>query len=301
MASTDSPLKRLVSTFITDFAAWLLKAQVREARPLNIELPGETLAVDQVFRVVLADGRQVILHIEFQGRRSYPPMPWRMLEYISRLAGAYRLELLSVVFYVGRGAGADDTGHHQVQSPTGSVTLLWQYEVIRLWQMPAEDLLALDSPALLALVGQTQVAQPEVVFPAVVARLRQEPDRERQRQLLTALLALITEEEWIHMVERALELEDELMAESPFLRRIQESARTAGSLTAWQRAILETLAVRFTFPEAVWESVEQRLATITDEAQLAALHVVAVQSTQLADFLASLRLSHRDESGAAMA
>jgi hypothetical protein len=288
MASTDSPLKRLVSTFITDFAAWLLKAQVREARPLNIELPGEILAVDQVFRVVLADGRQVILHIEFQGRRSHPPMPWRMLEYISRLAGTYRLELLSVVFYVGRGAGADDTGHHQVQSPTGSVTLLWQYEVIRLWQMPAEDLLALDSPALLALVGQTQVAQPEVVFPAVVARLRQEPDRERQRQLLAALLALITEEEWIHMVERALELEDELMAESPFLRRIQEKARTAGSLTTWQRAILETLAVRFTFPEAVRESVAQRLATITDEAQLATLHTVAVQSTQLADFLASL-------------
>ena len=288
MASTDSPLKRLVSTFITDFAAWLLKAQVREARPLNIELPGEILAVDQVFRVVLADGRQVILHIEFQGRRSHPPMPWRMLEYISRLAGTYRLELLSVVFYVGRGAGADDTGRHQVQSPTGSVTLLWQYEVIRLWQMPAEDLLALDSPALLALVGQTQVAQPEVVFPAVVARLRQEPDRERQRQLLTALLALITEEEWIHMVERALELEDELMAESPFLRRIREEGRTAGSLTTWQRAILETLAVRFTFPEAVRESVEQRLATIIDEAQLATLHTVAVQSTQLADFLASL-------------
>ena len=288
MASTDSPLKRLVSTFITDFAAWLLKTQVREARPLNIELPGETLAVDQVFRVVLADGRQVILHIEFQGRRSHPPMPWRMLEYISRLARTYRLELLSVVFYVGRGAGADDTGHHQVQSPTGSVTLLWQYEVIRLWQMPAEDLLALGSPALLALVGQTQVAQPEVVFPAVVARLRQEPDRERQHQLLTALLALITEEEWIHMVERALELEDELMAESPFLRRIQERARTAGSLTAWQRAILETLAVRFTFPEAVRDSVEQRLATITDEAQLATLHTVAVQSAQLADFLASL-------------
>ena len=71
MASTDSPLKRLVSTFITDFAAWLLKTQVREARPLNIELPGETLAVDQVFRVVLVDGRQVILHIEFQGRRSH--------------------------------------------------------------------------------------------------------------------------------------------------------------------------------------------------------------------------------------
>lgn len=288
MASMDSPLKRLVSTFITDFAAWLLKAQVRDAHPLNVELAGETLAVDQVFRVTLIDGREVGLHIEFQGRRSHPPMPWRMLEYISRLAGTYRLELLSIVFYVGRGAGVDDTGRHQVQSPAGAVTLSWQYEVIRLWQMSAEDLLTLDRPALLALVGQTQVAQPEVVFPTVVARLRQEPDRERQRQLLTALLALITEEEWIHMVERALELEDELVAESPFLQRIREEGRTAGSLTTWQRAILETLAVRFALPEAVRDQVEQHLTTITDEAQLTALHTVAVQSPQLADFLASL-------------
>src|SRR5215470_5210102 len=98
---------------------------------------------------------RVVLQLEFQGRRSHPPMPWRMLEYISRLVGTYRLELLSVVFYVGRGAGADDTGHHQVQSPTGAVTLTWQYEVIRLWQMPAEALLTLGRPALLALVGQT--------------------------------------------------------------------------------------------------------------------------------------------------
>src|SRR5262245_50093038 len=149
MASTDSPLKRLVSTFITDFASWLLKAQVREVHPLNVERPGETLVVDQAFRVMLADGRQVVLHVEFQGRRSHPPMPWRMLEYIARLAERYHLELLSVVFYVGRGAGVDDTGRHQVQSPAGAVTLAWHYEVIRLWQMPAEDLLTLDRPALL--------------------------------------------------------------------------------------------------------------------------------------------------------
>ena len=29
MADTDGPLKRLVSTFSTDFAAWLLNAEVR--------------------------------------------------------------------------------------------------------------------------------------------------------------------------------------------------------------------------------------------------------------------------------
>src|SRR5215475_11902628 len=133
MASTDSPLKRLVSTFTIDFAAWLLKTQVREASSLNIELPGETLAVDQVFHVVLADGRQVILHIEFQGRRSHPPMPWRMLEYISRLAVTYRLPLWSVVFYVGTGAGVDDTGRYEIQGPAAVSSLVWHYQVVHLW------------------------------------------------------------------------------------------------------------------------------------------------------------------------
>ena len=56
MAELDSPLKQLVSAFITDFAAWLLHADVREAHPLSVELPGGTLVTDQVFRITLADG-----------------------------------------------------------------------------------------------------------------------------------------------------------------------------------------------------------------------------------------------------
>ena len=65
MADTDSPLKQLVSAFITDFAAWLLQAEVHDAHPLNVELPTATLAADQVFQVTLADGRTLVLHIEF--------------------------------------------------------------------------------------------------------------------------------------------------------------------------------------------------------------------------------------------
>jgi hypothetical protein len=283
MAVTDSPLKRLVSTFITDFAAWLLKAEVHEARVLNVELPAETLEVDQVFRVILYDGREVLLHIEFQGRRSDVPMRWRMLEYIARLAATYRLELLSVVFYVGRGAGAQDPGRHQVQSPTGTVTISWQYEVIRLWQMPAEEFLRLDRPALLALVGQMQIGQPEVVLPAVVTRLCQEPDGERRQQLLTGFLALLPAEEWIRMVERLLE-EDWLIDESPFLQRLLKER----ALATRRDDILEVLVVRFAASGAVYDRVAQRLATLTDEAQLSGLHRTALQSAQLADFLAIL-------------
>ena len=75
-------------------------------------------------------------------------MPWRMLEYMPRLAVTYRLPLWSVVFYVGTGAGVDDTGRHEIQGP--AAVARWHYQV-HPWRMPAEDLLALDQPALLAL------------------------------------------------------------------------------------------------------------------------------------------------------
>ena len=141
--------------------------------------------------MTLNDGRELVLHIEFQGRRSQPPMPWRMLEYMQRLAGAYRLPLWSVVFYVGAGAGVDDTGYHTISGPADIAPLAWQYQVIRLWQMSAEELLALGQPVLLALVGQTRVDQPAIILPAVVARLRGVADSELRGRLLTALLALL--------------------------------------------------------------------------------------------------------------
>ena len=300
MADTDSPLKQLVSAFITDFAAWLLQAEVREAHPLNVELPAETLAADQVFHVTLADGRTLVLHIEFQGRTSHQPMEWRMLEYMARLAHTHRLDLWSVVIYVGRGAGTGDTGHYQVNGPNGTPTLVWQYRVIRLWQMRAEELLAVGRPALLALVGQTQIATPETVLPEVVARMRSVPDTEMRGRLLAALTALIPEEEIIAMVERLIDRE-ELLMDTPFLRRIRAEgreegraeARAEGALTARRRSILDVLAVRFDPPVSVYQQIERQLETITDEAQLAQLLAAAVRAESVADFQAALGSEQR--------
>ena len=178
MADLDSPLKQLVSAFITDFATWLLHADVREAHPLNVELPGGMLTADQVFHVTLADGRALVLHIEFQGRSSHQPMEWRMLEYMVRLGYTHRLALWSVVLYVGHGAGSGDTGQYQLMGPDGTATLSWRYQVVRLWETPAEELLAMGRPALLALVGQTHIETPEALLPEVIARMHSVPDGE---------------------------------------------------------------------------------------------------------------------------
>jgi predicted transposase YdaD len=287
MATTDSPLKHLVNAFITDFAAWLLQVPVREARPLNVELPATTLAADQVFHVTLATGQPLLLHLEFQGLGSRPPLSWRMLEYMARLAYTHRLAMRSVVFYVGRGAGADDTGHHQITDFDGTATLLWRYQVMRLWQMPAEELLALETPALLALVGQTRIDQPAVVLPAVVARLRSVPDAERRGRLLTALLALLPEEEMIAMVERLLE-HDALLLDTPYLRRIREEGREEGALVMRRRDILQALELRFGHPEAVSRQVAEQLERITDEALLERLFAAAIRSGTAAEFQVAL-------------
>ena len=227
MAETDSLLKRLVSTFMLDFAAWLLGTAVQTARPLQSELPGTTVAVDQVFQVTLANDRELLLHLEFQGRRSHELMQWRMLEYMPRLARLHRLDLESVVMYVGRGAGADDTGIYQVNGLDGMPVLAWRYRVIRLWQMPAEELMAARQVAPLALLGQTQIARPEVILPAVVSRMRSVADVSLRGHLLTAFLALLPDEEMISMVERLLE-EDEWLLELPYLRRIRAEGEAEG-------------------------------------------------------------------------
>jgi predicted transposase YdaD len=287
MAVTDHPLKRLVSLFINDFAAWLLNSPVRDARPLNVELPSDIFITDQVFRITLADGRDLVLHIEFQGRRSQTPMPWRMLEYMPRLAVTYRLPLWSVVFYVGAGAGADDMGHHAIQGPAAVAPLVWHDQVIHLWQMPAEDLLALDQPVLLALVGQTRLDQPAVVLPAVVARLRQVPDAEARGRLLTALLALLPQEEIVAMVEKLLE-DERLLLDTPYLRRIREEGREEGLLVARRRSIVDVLTIRFAPPAAAVQQVTQYVETVTEAAALERLLDAAVRSASLAEFQAAM-------------
>jgi len=40
-------------------------------------------------------------------------------------------------------------GSHQIKNPTGGLTLSWQYKVIRLWKMNAQELIDMGKPALL--------------------------------------------------------------------------------------------------------------------------------------------------------
>ena len=214
-------------------------------------------------------------------------MSWRMLEYMARLACTHRLPMHNVVLYVGQGAGVGDTGRHQLDGLANVAVLSWHYQVIRLWQIPAQELLALDRPALLTLVGQTRLERPEVVLPTVVARLCRVPDTEMRGRLLTAFIALMPNEEMLAMTERLLE-DDGLLLDTPFLRRIRAEGHTEGTLSTRRRDILEALALRFALPTTLHHQLEQYLETLTDKGQLKRLFAAAIQSASLADFQALL-------------
>ncbi|NJN66256.1 MAG: DUF4351 domain-containing protein [Chloroflexaceae bacterium] len=230
MASTDSPLKEFVTTFIADIAAWLLQAEVQqvEARPEELRLLPDPVAADQVFFVTLRRERQVLLHIEFQGRRSRRPMRLRMLDYMTRTALRYPgVEVLHVVIYVGQGAGSDDDGVHQLPSADGGVALQWRYRVLHLWRMAAEDVLEWGVPALLPLVGQMDIRDPATLVPEVLRRIQAVEEVETQQRLLVALASLTEDKEVLTMIERFIE-EEGLLLDTPFLQKLRAEGRKEG-------------------------------------------------------------------------
>lgn len=294
MAETDSPLKILVREFAPDFAAWLLRVDsiaIRHVQVLNIELPAGRVSSDTILRVTLASGHDVLLHVEFQGKDSERPMPWRMVDYLGRIAERelnYRrledLPLCGVVFYVGEGAGAHDFGDYHIGCPDGGLTLAWRYRAIRLWQMPAEELLALKRPALLTLIGQTRIEEPTHVVPQAVAAIKQVPDPEIRGRLFGALISLMRDEEILTMTEQMIEtLERDPLLNTPFLRRIRDEGRDEGRV-ALRQSILDTLMVRFDPPITRYRRIETQLAETADLGQLQKFLLAVLRASDVADF-----------------
>lgn len=236
MPPVDNPLKLLIYNFSHIFAEWLLGQPVHQVQPLNIELPASTSRADLLFKVIQADGQMVLLHIEQQGRSSQPLMPWRMLEYMTRLVlrelsdqvPGVSVRLHNVVIYTGNGAGLNDNGRYEIQGLDGTPRLSWRYEPLRLWQMQAEELLRLGQPAFLPLIGQTRLEEPEQILPAVLAEIRRVVDETERGRLLTALTSLMRSEEVLEMIEKMIDDVEDPLLDTPYLRRIRQQGREEG-------------------------------------------------------------------------
>ena len=101
------------------------------------------------------------------------------------------------------------------------------------------------------------------------------------------------------MVERLIDHED-LLFDTPFLRRLRQEARAEGQaqgleegmLVARRRSILDVLVARFDPPASVYRQLEQHLETITEERRLVDLLTMAIQAHNMATFQDTLEQAH---------
>jgi predicted transposase YdaD len=293
MAPTNNPLKRLVTEHPAAFATWLLGVPVVAAEVGLLELPADPrpVAPDQVLIVTLEDGRHLALHIEFQGPGSATPVPLRMHTYMKRTVDYYPgLLLYSVVIYVGSGTGRHDTGQHTITDHHGRPALAWSYQVIHLWDVPADDLLAMQQPALAPLVGLTRITRPDATISQAVAQIKTVPDRETQRRLFAELILLCNDEELTTMVQKLIEQEG-LGLDTPFMRQL----RVEGREEELRNVIIKTLATRFALADAEQQEFADTLATVSGVERLQALFDVALQAPDVAAFRAALAQRETDE------
>lgn len=305
MAILDQALKQLVTENGLEFATWLLAAEVLAVEPLPVELSADTVIADMLFRVELLDGQFCLLHIEFQGRTSHRPMHWRMLDYISRLAQHHQQPLRSVVLYLEDGAGRNDTGNHHHLGFGNEVTLAWNYQVIRLWQMKAEEILALGRRSLLPLVSFTRFEHPDKTVPDLLSQIRTDPDPEKQIHLMGQLLSLLDDKEITAMIDQYLSDEElEELRRYPFLWKQYQKVRAdglaegrqegrqegiiAGKLEKAREAIEEALMVRFDPRAADYRRIALALTQLTDLTRLDQLFVTSLKADSFAEFVQAL-------------
>ena len=94
--------------------------------------------------------------------------------------------------------------------------------------------------APLALLGQTRMTSPAATLAAAVTRMRDVADGEQRGHLLSALIALLPEEEMVTMVQHLLE--DEGLLEElnlPYLRQLRIEALTKGLAEGISKGLTE--------------------------------------------------------------
>ena len=151
MAIFDTVTKEQAQTHPMDFVNLFLEFDQDDATFVEIITPEQpTVEIHQadiVIKVTL-NGKEVLIHFEFQTTDSYDPeMSLRMAGYIIRLIETYRLPVYSSVIYLRPEAGSRDTGFYE-QDIAGHRVFI-EYKVFRLIEMNGQGVLDAKPTGLL--------------------------------------------------------------------------------------------------------------------------------------------------------
>jgi hypothetical protein len=190
----DATLKDMGRDSPEGFLAAFDRPPAGPVKLLNVDLSTVTTAADLVLG--LGEGPEEIIHLDFQSSAA----AWKhadVMVYNALLFAHYHVPVHSVVVLLRPQAGHSNmNGVIRYAARPGRGGMEFGYEVVRLWERPAEELLAADlGVAPLAMLGRLPEGLPleeglAVVARRVVERLTQEAPPDRAKKLLTDALLL---------------------------------------------------------------------------------------------------------------
>lgn len=151
MAIFDTVTKTQAQTHPMDFVNYCLNFEQDDVTFVGLVVPEQPTVemheADIVIKVEL-NGKEVLVHFEFQTADSYDPeMSIRMAGYIIRLIETYRLPVYSSVIYLRPDAGRRDRGVYE-QNIAGHQIVI-EYKVFRLIEMDGQQILDVKPTGLL--------------------------------------------------------------------------------------------------------------------------------------------------------
>lgn len=150
MASFDATSKKQVETNPRDFVHLCFKFGLENITVLEVVTPEQpTVEMHQADVLIKAfyEGKEVLVHFEFQTTDSYDPeMPLRMAGYIIRAIEVHRLPMYSNVLYLRPDAGENDPGKFTQNLENHNISI--EYQVFRLIEMDGQTILDLKLAGL---------------------------------------------------------------------------------------------------------------------------------------------------------
>jgi predicted transposase/invertase (TIGR01784 family) len=212
----DNICKFLAETYSRDFASWLLREPIELTLLSPSELSLEPIRADAL---ILLESAEIILHLEFQTEPD-ENMPFRMLDYRTRVYRRFpRKTLRQVVIYL------KETGSEFVcQTAFILPNTRHEFEVIRLWEVPAEELL--EFTGLLPFVTLGRTANRAETLREVAEAIEEIGERQQRNNVAAAtsiLAGLVLRKDLIQYLFR-----EEIMQESVIYQDILAKGEARG-------------------------------------------------------------------------
>ena len=292
MAIFDTVSKTQAQTHPMDFVNYCLDFEQDDVTFVELIVPEQpTVEMHQADMVIKVErnGKEVLVHFEFQTTDSYDPeMSLRMAGYIVRLIETYKLPVYSSVIYLRPDAGRRDQGAYE-QNIAGHQIFI-EYQVLRLIKMDGEQILDTKPTGLLPftpLMKRPAGIDAEQWLRRCVqtADSVDVPNKPAYLGSLAVLGNLVYESELISNI-----IQEETMHQPNIIEYWTEKATTAAYQQGLKKRALEDIleALELRLQPSVAQTFKPILAVIDDPQRLRQLHRAAILAESAADFQRAL-------------